>query len=204
MKAARFCWFIHGGHEHYSTIMRNQTQAKSLFWSISMKAASDGCGLWTRWHAHPPAWTFKANELITQMTTKSRLFQMKLLVRLEVLKLQKDYNLRSIRPLVSLSKTLISIRLVPCFKFPFVPEGVTYSVERTSGERHIWISLRGWKASIRLFSSSSGRLGNAGWGGRERFVSRSHLVHVVLVYAAWVWVRCSEIETSWRVIVINL
>ncbi len=68
----------------------------------------------------------------------------------------------------------------------------------------IWFSLWGWKASIRLFFPVFCTSGERRIGWAEPFVSWSPLIHVVLLYAPWVWIHCSEIETSWHVIVINL
>lgn len=68
----------------------------------------------------------------------------------------------------------------------------------------IWFSLWGWKASIRLFFPVFCTSGERRIGWAEPLVSWSPLIHVVLLYAPWVWIHCSEIETSWHVIVINL
>lgn len=90
----------------------------------------------------------------------------------------------AIRPLLPLQKPLISIRFVPCFRFPFLPEGVTYSEDRMSGAGHgrhmiLIVRMKG------VFTSVFPRLlyvwGAADWvGGTARVVIPSHPCGVAL------------------------
>lgn len=91
---------------------------------------------------------------------------------------------RAIRPLLPLQKTLISIRFVPCFRFPFLPEGVTYSEDRMSGAghgRHMILIVRMKGVYTSVFPCLLYVWGAADWvGGSACVVIPSHPCGVAL------------------------
>lgn len=113
---------------------------------------------------------------------------------------------RAIRPLLPPRRLLSPYYLFLVSDSHFGPKASpivkTECLEQATGD--IWFSLWGWKASIRLFFPVFCTSGERRIGWADPLVSWSPLVHVVLLYTPRVWIHCSEIETSWHVIVINL